>query len=87
MAVTEAPATVPAAVSKCARCHGKQGQGRNKTPALAGMQAAVFIEQMNNYKSGAIENKTMARYANTLSEEEIVELAHYYENLPAPAPD
>ncbi len=87
VAVTEAAAKVPAAVSKCARCHGKQGQGRNKTPALAGMQAAVFIEQMNNYKSGAIENKTMARYANSLSEEEIVELAHYYENLPAPAPD
>ena len=85
--VTKPPAALSAAVAKCARCHGKQGQGRNRTPAIAGMEAAVFIEQMNKYKSGAIENKTMARYAKALSDEEIVEIANYYEGLPIPAAD
>jgi cytochrome c553 len=85
--ISESPVKEPAAVSKCARCHGKQGQGRNKIPALAGMKTAVFIDQMNKYKSGALEHKAMARYAKSLSDEEIVELAHYYESLPAPAPE
>ncbi len=87
MAVTELPAELPEAVSKCAKCHGKQGQGRNKTPALAGMDAAVFIELMNNYKSGTGESKTMIKFASRLSDEEIVELARYYESLPVPPSD
>jgi len=84
VAVTEPQAEVPEAVSKCAKCHGKQGQGRNKTPALAGIQADVFIELMRKFKSGEIDNKTMAKYARDLSDEEIVKLAHYYEGLAVP---
>lgn len=84
LTVTKPPAELLESVSKCAKCHGKQGQGRNKTPALAGMEAAVFIELMNNYKSGNGESKTMIKYASRLSDEEIAELARYYEGLPAP---
>ena len=87
LTVTEPPADLPEAVSKCAKCHGKQGQGRNKTPALAGMEAAVFIELMNNYKSGTSESKLMIKFASRLSDEEIAELARYYESLPVPPPD
>ena len=76
-----------AVVSKCARCHGEQGQGRNRTPAIAGLQADVFIELMNKYKSGEIDNKTMARFARNLSDEEIEKLAHYYAGLAAPLSD
>jgi cytochrome c553 len=86
-AIVEPPANLPAAVSKCLKCHGKQGQGRRKNPPIAGLDSAVFIELMNKYKSGATENKTMARYAKLLSDEEIVDLARYYEGLPAPLPD
>jgi cytochrome c553 len=85
--VTEPSPELADLVSKCAKCHGKQGQGRNKIPAIGGMQADVFIEQMNKYRSGEIESKTMARFANALSEEEIVKLAHYYEGLAAPPTD
>lgn len=84
--VAELAAELPAAVAKCAKCHGKQGQGRNKTPPLAGMESAVFIEQMMQFKSGAVESKKMAKYAKRLSDEEIVELALYYEGLAAVAP-
>lgn len=87
LTVTEPLVELPEAVTKCAKCHGKRGQGRNKTPALAGMQAAIFVEQMNKYKSGNSDNKTMIKYASELSDEEITALARYYESLPIPAPD
>ena len=87
LTVTEPPAGLLEAVSKCAKRHGKQGQGRNKTPALAGMEATAFIELMNNYKSGNSESKTMIKFASRLSDEEIADLARYYENLPVPPPD
>ena len=51
------------------------------------MESAIFIEQMNNFKSGAIESIKMARYAKPLSDEEIVELARYYEGLPETPPE
>ena len=85
--VTEPPASLLEVLSKCSKCHGKQGQGRNKTPALAAMEAAVFIDKMNDYKSGANEHKTMARYARSLSDEETAELARYYEGLPVIVPE
>ncbi len=76
--------TLPAAVSKCAKCHGKQGQGKKKNPALAGMESVDFIEHMTKFKSGGGESKKMTKYAKRLSNEEIVELANYYQSLPAP---
>lgn len=81
--MTEPPAHLTEVIARCARCHGQQGQGRRKNPALAGMESAVFIDLMKKFKSGAIESKRMARYAEPLSDEEIEELAHFYESLPA----
>lgn len=79
-------ASAPASTKKCAKCHGKQGEGRKKNPPLAGLESVVFIRRMNGYISGAIEHKKMAKYATALSDEEIVELAEYYANLPAISP-
>ena len=42
---------------------------------------------MSKYKSGETDNKTMAKYARNLSDEEIVKLAQYYEGLAAPLTD
>ncbi len=86
MTAAESSVSVPTASSKCAKCHGKQGEGRKKNPALAGLESAIFIELMNKYKSGAGENKKMIKFARELSDEEITELAKYYESLPATAP-
>jgi cytochrome c553 len=77
----------PAVTSKCAKCHGPQGEGVKKNPALAGLPADVFVERMNLYKSGVRENKIMVKFANTLSGEEIMELAKYYESLAAESPE
>jgi predicted CXXCH cytochrome family protein len=81
------PAELSALISKCAKCHGKQGEGRRKNPALAGLDAAVFTEQMNRFKSGTRESKKMAKYAKPLSDTEITELARYYESLSATPPE
>ena len=80
------PDDQPDSAKKCAKCHGKQGEGLKKNPALAGMESAVFIEQVNLYRSGDRESKKMTKYAKRLSDEEIVVLAEYYESLPAKSP-
>ena len=80
------PGIQPDSAKKCAKCHGKRGEGLKKNPALAGMESAVFIERMNLYRSGERESKKMTKYAKRLSEEEMLELAEYYESLPAKSP-
>jgi len=74
--------SAPAIAAKCAKCHGKQGAGVKRNPALAGMKSAVFIEQMNLYLTGERENRIMNKLARSLSEDELAELAVYYERLP-----
>lgn len=84
---TEPSIDPPAAASKCSRCHGKLGEGVKKNPALAGLESSVFIELMNSYITGARDHKAMAKYARALSDEELTELADYYQRLQAGPPD
>lgn len=80
------PATAvpaPAEAKKCAKCHGRQGEGVGKNPALAGIAASDFIEQMNLYREGGGDSKVMTRFAKSLSDGDIAELAAYYESLGA----
>jgi cytochrome c553 len=65
----------------CAGCHGANGEGKKKNPPLAGMEESAFIQAMADYKSGAKENKTMARTAKKLSDEDVANLAAYYHSL------
>jgi len=41
---------------------------------------------MQMYRSGAGDSKIMTRFAKALSDEEIAELAEYYQSLPAAHP-
>jgi len=75
--------SAPAVTSKCAKCHGQQGEGVKKNPALAGLDPEVFTERLNEYKTGARKNKIMAKFANSLSAEDIAELAAFYHSLAA----
>jgi cytochrome c553 len=78
--LTEAPGA-PASSSRCAKCHGAQGEGKGKFPSLAGSDVAEFVLQMNEYKSGVRQSKVMKKITQKLSDEEIRELARYYANL------
>ena len=78
------PATAvatPAGAKKCAKCHGKLGEGVKKNPALAGIPASEFVDMMNLYREGGGDSKVMTRFAKSLSDEDIAELAAYYESL------
>lgn len=65
----------------CAGCHGANGEGKKKNPPLAGMSEADFTKAMQDYKSGARDNKTMVRTSKKLSDADIANLAAYYASL------
>ena len=69
----------------CFVCHGGKGQGEKQDiPALAGQQADYFARTLLDYKSGQRHNDIYSRMrliAQQLSEEEIRELAQYYQQL------
>ncbi len=69
------------ASSKCAVCHGAQGEGKDKNPALAGKDAAFLAKEMQNYRSGARQNPMMNMIAKPLSDEDIANFAAYYASL------
>jgi cytochrome c553 len=66
---------------KCAGCHGANGEGKKKNPPIAGLAEDAFIQAMNDYKSGAKDNKAMKRSASKLSDDDIANLAAYYSSL------
>lgn len=74
-------------VAPCQACHGPNGEGSvTDTPALAGMPPEYFIKTMKEYKSGARSNDVYARMrliAQTLSDDEIMQMAHYYAGMTA----
>jgi cytochrome c553 len=69
----------------CFVCHGSKGQGEKQDiPALAGQQANYFARTLLDYKNGQRHNDIFSRMrliAQQLSEEEIKELALYYQQL------
>ena len=82
-----AAVNAPAEASKCAKCHGQNGEGVRNSPPLAGMPPKLFIEHINEFKSGSRKNRIMAKFANSLTDEEIAELANYYASLPEKPPE
>ncbi len=69
----------------CFVCHGSKGLGEKQDiPALAGQQANYFTRTLLEYKNGQRHNDVYSRMrliAQQLSEEEIKELALYYQQL------
>ena len=69
----------------CFVCHGSKGEGEKQDiPALAGQQADYFARTLLDYKNGRRHNDIYSRMrliAQQLSEEEIKELAQYYQQL------
>jgi len=70
-----------AKAASCGMCHGPQGQGTQMGPKLAGEDPAKFIQAMNDYKSGKLDNAMMKAQAASLSDEDLANLAAYYASL------
>jgi len=63
----------------CATCHGADGNSAiAMNPKLAGQNASYLVKQLNDYKSGARVNATMAAMAAGLSNEDIADIAAWY---------
>jgi cytochrome c553 len=64
----------------CAACHGQGGNSVNpEWPRLAGQSAVYIAEQLHMFKAGTRNNPVMQPLAATLTEQDIDDLAVYYE--------
>ncbi|MGA8204658.1 MAG: c-type cytochrome [Woeseiaceae bacterium] len=77
----------------CSACHGQDGNSVNPLwPNLAGQHATYIVNQLKTFREGGKEPDSAARsdplmtpQAMQLSDEDIANLAVYFESLPAPA--
>ena len=77
----------------CTACHGAEGNSVNPLwPNIAGQSATYIATQLTAFKDGAGDPQNATRYdplmspqSMMLSEEDIRDLAVYFESLPAPA--
>jgi cytochrome c553 len=64
----------------CTACHGANGNSTNPLwPRLAGQSAVYIAEQLRMFKSGARANPVMMPMASGLSDQDIADLAVYFE--------
>jgi cytochrome c553 len=64
----------------CTACHGPNGNSVNpEWPRLAGQSAVYIAEQLKLFRSGVRNNPIMKPLASALSDQDISDLAVYYE--------
>jgi cytochrome c553 len=64
----------------CSACHGPNGNSVNpEWPRLAGQSAVYIAEQLRLFRSGVRNNPIMKPLAESLSDQDISDLAVYYE--------
>jgi cytochrome c553 len=70
----------------CAACHGAAGISANPLwPNVAGQNAPYLLAQLKAFKGGSRENPLMTSQAMMLSDQDMADLAVYFESLPGPA--
>ncbi len=70
----------------CVGCHGIIGYQASfpeihKVPMIAGQSATYIVSALNQYKGGERKHPTMRAIADSLSEQDIADLAAYYSQL------
>jgi cytochrome c553 len=65
----------------CASCHGADGNSANpEWPSLAGQHAKYLAKQLANFKAGDRNNAMMGPMAAPLSEQDMADIAAFYES-------
>lgn len=65
----------------CGACHGPDGNSVNpQWPSIAGQHAPYIIEQLHAYKNGTRTDPLMTSQAMSLTDEDILDLAAYFES-------
>ena len=76
------PVAGKASAAMCATCHGPLGLSQlPNAPHLAGQPAIYLVEQLKNYRSGKRQNEVMNVMAKPLTDQEIDNLAAWYESI------
>lgn len=66
----------------CAACHGQDGNSVNPVwPSIAGQHATYMVEQLQAFKNGSRTEPLMLGQVMTLSDEDMRNLAVYYEGM------
>jgi len=87
-AAPASPKSVEAKVAMCVGCHGIVGYKSSfpevyRVPKIAGQSAKYIAASLNAYKTGERKHPTMRGIAETLTEQDIADVAAYYEKLGA----
>jgi cytochrome c553 len=64
--------------ASCSACHGTNGHSVGGTPVLAGMDKAMFVASMKDFKSGARPATVMHQHAKGYTDEEFELLAEHF---------
>ena len=64
--------------SMCVTCHGPEGQGSKRIPALDNHTVQELTEYMVGFKEGTESATIMDRHARSYSDEEIQLIAKYF---------
>jgi len=76
------PATGRIKAISCQVCHGKDGHSTNPIyPNLAGQHARYTAKQMHDFKSGKRVDPVMNEMAQTLSDQDIEDIAAFFQNV------
>ena len=85
-----APAAIESKVAMCIGCHGIKGYQASfpeihKVPMIAGQGAKFIVASLNAYKKGERKHPTMRSIAAALTEQDMADIAAYYEQQGKPA--
>ena len=69
-----------AKAKSCLGCHPADGS-EAKAPSLVGVDVGEFTEAMNAYRAGTKGSSAMKMFSKKLSDQDIADLAAYYESL------
>ena len=64
--------------SHCAACHGTSGHSVGGTPVIAGLDKALFVSQMKDFKSGARPSTVMYNHAKGYTDQEFELMAEFF---------
>lgn len=68
----------------CAACHGADGNSTNSAwPSLAGQHASYIYKQLKDFKEGRRENASMTGMVALINDQDMKDLAAYYESQAA----
>lgn len=72
----------------CIGCHGERGQSTVADfPSLAGQLVTYTFKQLSDYRSKSRSNPIMNSIATGLSEQDMADLAAWFNSLPVPEPE